>query len=98
TATVNPLPAANTYSGIVTIFHEGIVLGTTQTDAAGKFEFKNLKAGKYHLGVLPSGSTPTLTKVGQGTLVLSSDSSLGTDPAGKYTICNNATLTCWCPP
>lgn len=86
TFTVTAQPTvANTYSGTITIFHEGIPVGTTQTDAAGKFEFKNLKAGKYQLGVLPSGSTPTLTKVGQGTLVLSTDSSIGTDPAGKQT-------------
>lgn len=86
TFTVTAQPTvANTYSGTITIFHEGIPVATTQTDAAGKFEFKNLKAGKYQLGVLPSGSTPTLTKVGQGTLVLSTDSSIGTDPAGKQT-------------
>jgi hypothetical protein len=52
---------------------EGVLVATALTDANGKFEFKGLKAGKYRL-VLPPPSTPATTKVGQGTLILPSDS------------------------
>src|SRR5436189_5702355 len=68
-----------------------IIVATTQTDAAGKFEFKNLKAGKYRLVLLPSDPNSALTKVGPGTLQLPSANEIAT--SGKQaTVADGAQL------
>lgn len=54
---------------------DGIIVGKTQLNAAGEFEFKNLKAGSYRLvPISPTGSNAPITKVGPGQLVLPTDS------------------------
>ncbi|MCE9603315.1 MAG: PDZ domain-containing protein [Planctomycetia bacterium] len=54
---------------------DGRSVATTESDAAGKFEFKNLKAGSYLFVIVRPDQDPQITKVGPGTVVL---------PAKKY--------------